>query len=77
MTPISIAVAYVIQLEVPALQAAEYIRKFLRHQGISIPYQFGTMIEVPRGALTAERPNDPLPRFRWRVYLWLRRSPEE
>ena len=23
-------------------------------QGISIPYQFGTMIEVPRGALTAD-----------------------
>uniref|UniRef100_UPI003751F0D0 putative PEP-binding protein n=1 Tax=Armatimonas sp. TaxID=1872638 RepID=UPI003751F0D0 len=29
-------------------------KKVVEEQGVEIPYQFGTMIEVPRGALTAD-----------------------
>ena len=33
----------------------EEARKVLKEQGVKVPYQFGTMIEVPRAALIADR----------------------
>jgi len=43
------------ELEVARALLEEEAREVLREQGEKVPYQFGTMIEVPRAALTADR----------------------
>jgi len=48
-------VAYVNELEIVQDELAQTARKVMDEQGIEIDYKFGTMIEVPRAALTADK----------------------
>jgi len=48
-------VAYVNELKVVQDELVETARKVMDEQGIEIDYKFGTMIEVPRAALTADK----------------------
>jgi len=48
-------VAYVKELKVVQDELVETARKVMDEQGIEIEYKFGTMIEVPRAALTADK----------------------
>jgi len=43
------------ELKVERELLEEEARKVMKEQGLRIPYQFGTMIEVPRAALVADR----------------------
>jgi pyruvate,orthophosphate dikinase len=43
------------ELEVQRTVLEDELRKVLAEQGLKIPFQFGTMIEVPRAALVADR----------------------
>jgi pyruvate,orthophosphate dikinase len=43
------------ELEVQRAVLEDELRKVLAEQGLKIPFQFGTMIEVPRAALVADR----------------------
>jgi len=42
------------ELEIQRAVLEEEARKVIRGQGVKVPYQFGTMIEVPRAALIAD-----------------------
>ncbi len=42
------------ELEIARQRAEIIIKKVFEEQGVSVEYQIGTMIEVPRGALTAD-----------------------
>lgn len=48
-------VAYVNELKVVQDELQKTARKVMDEQGIEIDYKFGTMIEVPRAALTADK----------------------
>jgi len=48
-------VAYVKELKIVQDELVETARKVMEEQGIEIDYKFGTMIEVPRAALTADK----------------------
>jgi len=48
-------VGHVNELRVVQTQLEETARKVVAEQGVDIPYMFGTMIEVPRGALVADQ----------------------
>ncbi len=43
------------ELKVQRALLEDEARKVLKEQGVKVPYQFGTMIEVPRAALVADR----------------------
>jgi pyruvate,orthophosphate dikinase len=43
------------ELEVQRAELEDEARTVIREQGVKVPYQFGTMIEVPRAALIADR----------------------
>ncbi|MEE8348249.1 MAG: pyruvate, phosphate dikinase [Acidobacteriota bacterium] len=45
---------HVNELKVQQTQLQEVAREVMKHEGIQIKYKFGTMIEVPRAALTAD-----------------------
>ncbi|KAA0232087.1 MAG: pyruvate, phosphate dikinase, partial [Armatimonadetes bacterium] len=47
-------VGHVNELRAVKAKLEETARKVVEEQGVEIPYSFGTMIEVPRGALTAD-----------------------
>lgn len=47
-------VGHVNELKVVREKLEATAKKVVEEQGVEIPYQFGTMIEVPRGALTAD-----------------------
>ncbi|MFN3730316.1 MAG: pyruvate, phosphate dikinase [Fimbriimonadaceae bacterium] len=46
-------VGHVNELRVVQIQLDEVAKKVIAEQGIDVPYMFGTMIEIPRAALTA------------------------
>ncbi len=48
-------VAHVNELRTVQGQLEEVARQIVAEQGVDIPYLFGTMIEIPRAALTAEQ----------------------
>jgi pyruvate,orthophosphate dikinase len=48
-------VSHVKELSLEQRGLEEVARQVMAEQGISIPYQFGTMIELPRAALTADQ----------------------
>jgi pyruvate,orthophosphate dikinase len=48
-------VAYVNELQMVQDELAQTAQKVMDEQGIEIDYKFGTMIEVPRAALTADK----------------------